>query len=81
VAVDADGSLYIADCGNFVIRKAASDGTITTVAGNGACGYSGDGGAATSAQLDDPHGVAVDANGSLYIGEPHNHCIRKVRRA
>jgi hypothetical protein len=81
VAVDGAGNLYIADWGNNVIRKvSASDGTISTVAGNNAsgAGYSGDGGAATSAQLNYPWGVAVDGAGNLYIADAHNNVIRKV---
>ncbi|MBM4085909.1 MAG: hypothetical protein FJ272_14070 [Planctomycetes bacterium] len=80
VVMDAAGCLFIADCGNSVIRKVTPDGLITTVAGTGAEGYSGDGGPAARAQLADPHGIAVGADGSLYIGEPRNHCIRKVFR-
>ena len=78
VALDVEGNLYIADCGNSVIRKVAPDGTITTVAGTGIEGYSGDGGSATRAELADPHGIVIAEDGSLYISEPRNHCIRKV---
>jgi sugar lactone lactonase YvrE len=78
VVMDAEGCLFIADCGNSVIRKVAQSGTISTVAGNGTEGYSGDGGPATRAELADPHGIVLGADGSLYIGEPRNHCIRKV---
>ena len=66
VAVDSDGNLYIADPGNGRIRK-VSNGVITTVAGNGTQGFSGDNGPATSAQLNIPIGVAVDSAGNLYI--------------
>jgi len=78
IALDVEGNLYIADCGNSVIRRVAPDGTITTVAGTGIEGYSGDGGSATRAELADPHGIVIAEDGSLYIGEPRNHCIRKV---
>jgi len=78
VVVDADGCLFIADCGNSLIRKVAPDGTISTVGGTGAEGYSGDGGPALCAQLADPHGILLDVHGNLYIAEPRNHCIRKV---
>ena len=78
VAVDAGGNLYIADTGNNCIRKVAANGLITTVAGNGAQGYSGDGGAATNASLNYPYGVAVDAAGNLFIADTYNNLIRKV---
>ena len=68
VAVDSAGNLYIADTGNNRIRK-VSNGVITTVAGNGTPGFSGDNGPATSAQLNDPYGVAVDSAGNLYIAD------------
>ncbi|HUD57679.1 MAG TPA: hypothetical protein VMR02_20785 [Terracidiphilus sp.] len=66
VAVDGVGNLYIADAGNNRIRRVAPDGIITTVAGNGALGYSGDGGAATSAKLATPRDVAGRQRQSLY---------------
>ncbi len=86
VAVDGVGNLYIADVGNSRIRKVTPDGTISTVAGNGSCVikdangncYSGDGGAATSAELGYPYGVAVDVAGNLYIADTGNNRIRKV---
>jgi uncharacterized protein (TIGR03437 family) len=77
VAVDSAGSLYIADYANQCVRK-VSNGVITTVAGNGAPGYSGDGGPATSARLWFPKGVAVDSAGNLYIADYSNFRIRKV---
>jgi uncharacterized protein (TIGR03437 family) len=77
VAVDAAGRLYIADTYNNRIRQ-VSGGTITTVAGNGEEGYSGDQGPATSASLDEPAGVAVDAAGNLLIAGGINNCIRRV---
>jgi hypothetical protein len=74
-AIDGGGNLYIADIGNNVIRKITPAGTITTVAGNNAAGpgYSGDGGAATAAQLYYPQEVTVDAAGDLYIADSGNH--------
>ena len=78
VAVDASGNLFIADEYNKVIRKVSTNGIITTVAGNGTYGYSGDGGSATSAKLNYPTGVAVDASGNLFIADEENHRIRKV---
>ena len=76
-AVDSAGNLYIADAGNSRIRK-VSNGVITTVAGNGTRGFSGDNGPATSAQLSVPRGVAVDSAGNLYIADLGNYSIRKV---
>jgi len=78
VAVDAVGNLYIADTGHNKIRKVGAGGIITTVAGNGAAGFSGDGGPATAASLNYPCGVAVDGAGNLYISDSDNHRIRKV---
>jgi uncharacterized protein (TIGR03437 family) len=77
VAVDKSGTVYIADQFNNRIRK-VSGGTISTVAGNGTSGYTGDGAAATSAELSNPEGVAVDASGNLYISDTSNCVIRKV---
>ena len=75
VAVDSAGNLYIADSSNRRIRK-VSNGVITTVAGNGYEGFTGDNGPATSAELDLPQGIAVDSAGSLYIADLNR--IRKV---
>ncbi|MGA2272114.1 MAG: hypothetical protein ABSH00_01070 [Bryobacteraceae bacterium] len=77
LALDANGNLYIADANNSAIRK-VTNGTITTIAGNGLQGYSGDGGPALSAQLNDPEGVAADAAGNLYITDTLNYAIRQV---
>lgn len=77
VALDSAGNLYIADSYNNRIRK-ISGGIITTVAGNGSVGFSGDGGPATSATLNEPGGVAVDAAGNLYLADTFNNRIRKV---
>ena len=77
IAVDSAGNLYIADGYNYRIRK-VSNGVITTVAGNGTPGFSGDNGPATSAQLNGPAGVAVDSAGNLYIADGGNNRIRKV---
>jgi uncharacterized protein (TIGR03437 family) len=77
VAVDPAGNLYIADTGNNRIRK-VTNGVITTVAGNGTAGLSGDNGPATNAQLNRPKGVAVDSAGNLYIADTYNSRVRKV---
>ena len=85
VALDTDGNLYLADAGNNRIRKLSPvTGAITTVAGDGVKGFSGDGGPATSAQLDGPSGVALDAAGNLYIADgtrAGNNRIRRVAAA
>jgi uncharacterized protein (TIGR03437 family) len=77
VAIDTGGNLYIADFGNNRIRK-VSGGIITTVAGNGTAGFSGDGLSATSASLNGPEAVALDSSGNLYIADFYNNRIRKV---
>ena len=76
VAVDGGGNLFIADTGNHRIRKVDSTGTITTIAGTGEYGFSGDGGSAAEAQLRRPSGVAVDGGGNLFIADTNNHRIR-----
>ena len=78
VAVDALGNLFIADNGNNVIREVTTNGLIYTIAGNGAVGYSGDGGAATNASFSTPSSVAVDNFGNLFVADINNQCIRQV---
>ncbi len=79
VAMDNSGNLFIADFYNDVVRKVDhATGSITTVAGNGTWGYGGDGGAATSAELSGPRGVAVDAAGNLFIADSSNQVVREV---
>ncbi len=77
LAVDTNGSLFVAD-GNANVQRISPGGAVTTVAGNGMPGYSGDGGPATSAQLSNPPGVVVDSNGNLLIADRFNYRIRKV---
>jgi hypothetical protein len=78
VAVDTQGNLFIADSANHRIRKVGPDGIITTAAGNGTEGFSGDGGPAADARLNRPTGVAVDAQGNLFVADSANHRIRQV---
>ena len=78
VAIDASGNIYLADGDNNVIRKVSTNGIITTIAGNGTSGYSGDGGIATAAQLNFPIGIAVDASGNIFVADKNNKRIRKV---
>jgi sugar lactone lactonase YvrE len=79
VAVGRHGSLYIADTKNDCVRKVDSKGIITTLAGQcGKRGYAGDGGPATEALLNHPYGVALDADGNLYIADTHNHRVRVI---
>jgi uncharacterized protein (TIGR03437 family) len=81
VAVDAHGNIYIVENLANRARKVSPNGIITTVAGNGTQGYSGDGGPATSAALDWPHGVAVDPSANIYIADTLNGCVRKATPA
>ena len=78
IAFDGSGNLFIADAGNNVVRRVDANGTITTYAGNGTAGFSGDGGAATSAELNFPESAALDTAGNLFIADPGNNRIRRV---
>ena len=79
VAVDGDGNVFIADFWNHRIRRlSARTGVITTVAGTGENGFSGDGGPGTSATLANPNGVAVDSGGNLLVADYENHRVRRV---
>ncbi len=78
VDVDTWGNLFIADLGNYAVRKVTGTGIITTVAGNATMGFSGDGGPATAAQLNTPHGIGLDTSGNLYIADWSNGRIRRV---
>lgn len=79
LAVAANGDLYVADAGNQRVRRiSAANGVMTTVAGSGRQGFSGDGGSALAAAIDAPNGLALDAGGNLYLADTHNHRIRRV---
>jgi len=78
MAVDASGNIFVADRGGMRVREISTGGIISTVAGNGTAGYSGDGGLATAAEMYLPSDVAVDAAGNLYIADFNNNQIRKV---
>ena len=79
VFLDFSGNIYIADTYDHRIRMVTrSSGVIRTVVGAGVPGYSGDGGQSTSAQLNGPHGITLDAFGNIYIADSSNNCIRKV---
>jgi len=78
IVVDTDGNILIADSYNHVIRKINASGVISTIAGNGTGGFSGDGGSALSASLYVPAGMAFDKSGNLFIAENANHRIRKI---
>jgi hypothetical protein len=78
VAVDSNGDVFISDSGNNVIREVTTNGLITTVAGNGTSGYSGNGGQATAAEMNNPVGLTVDASGNIYVAERFNNVIRMI---
>ena len=77
--IDASGNIYISDYSNNRIRKVtASTGIITTIAGTGTAGYSGDGGVATNAEINKPNGICLDASGNVYFSDKGNNRIRKI---
>ena len=78
LCADQSGNVFIADTLNHRIRKVDLNGIITPFAGNGSSGYSGNGGPATAASMDEPHSVAVDGLGNVYIADTKNHRIRMV---
>jgi uncharacterized protein (TIGR03437 family) len=78
LALDSQNRLYIADVNDNRVRRIDGDGTIETVAGTGIAGFGGDGGAATSARLRNPYGLAIDGNDNLYIADLGNARVRKV---
>jgi DNA-binding beta-propeller fold protein YncE len=79
VGFDPLGNLYFSDTFNHCIRRVdASTGVITTCAGCGEAGYSGDGGPATQARFNEPYGIAVDNAANIYVADRHNHCVRRI---
>jgi sugar lactone lactonase YvrE len=79
IAIDVSGNLYFSEWGNNTIRKVSNGtGIITTIAGTGAAGYTGDGAAATNAKLNEPCGIALDVTGNIYIGDASNNVVREV---
>ena len=78
LALAPDGSLYLADTYNYRVRRVDPSGIISTVAGTGEWGFSGDGGPATAAQLDHPSALALAPDGSLYLANTYNHRVRRV---
>lgn len=81
LSADNNGNLYISDFGNHVIRKVNTAGIISTIAGTGSAGYSGDGGPATGAAMNEPYGVVTLDNGDILIPDSRNHRIRRVNTA
>ena len=82
VGFDASGNLYFSDTFNHRIRRVdARTGVITTCAGSGEAGYSGDGGPAIARPLNEPYGIAVDRMANVYIADRHNHCVRRIDSA
>jgi sugar lactone lactonase YvrE len=75
---DPAGNLYFAETGSHVIRKFTPAGVLTTVAGTGVQGFSGDGGLAIAATLDSPQGLALDSSNNLYIADTNNHRVRRI---
>ncbi len=79
--MDAAGNVYITDRDNHVVRKVNTSGIVSTIAGNGTAGTSGDGGPATAAQISQPVGMTIDVSGNLYVAEYGGHRIRKITPA
>ncbi len=78
IAFDRNWNMLVADCFNDRIREINTAGIITTIAGNGMASYSGDGGAASDAELNNPYGVCIDASGNIYIADTQNNRIRVI---
>jgi len=80
IALDREENIYISDTESNRVRKVDNDGIIHTVAGSGKHGYSGDGGPTTKAALEDPVGLALDGEGSVFFSDHHNNVVRKIDR-
>src|SRR6185312_3840189 len=78
LAVDSQDRVLISDLANNRIRRIETDGTINTIVGNGTAGFSGDGGPATAAEINQPYGIAVDAQDNIYVADETNQRIRKI---
>lgn len=78
LAIDASGNIIFADGYNHVVRKVSTTGIITTIAGKITAGFSGDGGPATAAELNNPVGIAIDKTGNIYVADNHNNVIRMI---
>src|ERR1017187_86144 len=78
IAVDRLGNLYLSDSDHHRVRKIDTEGVITTIAGTGLAGFSGDGGPATAGQLKKPYGVAVDLAGAVYVADYNNNRVRRI---
>ena len=78
VAIDVAGNFFVASNGHVILKVTASTGFITLVAGTGRKGFSGDGTAATSAQVNFPRGIAVDNSGNIFVADQSNNRIRKI---
>jgi sugar lactone lactonase YvrE len=78
MAADAAGNVYIVDTYNNRIRRVDTGGVITTIGGTGSAGYGGDGGPATNARFNNPHGIASDPGGNVYVADPPNERIRRI---
>ena len=78
VAVDGSGNMYITDCGNHRVRRINTSGVITTIAGTGTLGYSGDNGPATNAMINFPYGIALDGAGNIYFADTYENVVRKI---
>jgi streptogramin lyase len=78
MAADAAGNVYLVDTDNHRVRKIDTNGVIHTIGGTGTAGYSGDGGPATQARFNTPHGIASDPAGNVYVADPQNQRIRRI---